>query len=167
MRDALRRSSPTKRIIKDNTQGNITLDELMSHRCKKAKATPSSTCKPSDKSTHIPKPTARKSMINTNTRRRATLLVHNETPVYTFTTNKPHNKEPVHPSSRNVAATPRANVPSRLTSSASNKMSYSNADVKIRVCIRKRPLTKEEMRQNEQDIALLSSTRTIEIHAPK
>jgi hypothetical protein len=38
---------------------------------------------------------------------------------------------------------------------------------KIRVCIRKRPLSKTEILQNEQDIASIASSKTVEIHAPK
>lgn len=38
---------------------------------------------------------------------------------------------------------------------------------RIEVCVRKRPLNKKELAIKEQDIATLSGTRTIEIHAPK
>ncbi|KAI8064972.1 P-loop containing nucleoside triphosphate hydrolase protein [Thamnidium elegans] len=38
---------------------------------------------------------------------------------------------------------------------------------RIEVCVRKRPLNKRELAIKEQDIATLSGTRTIEIHAPK
>lgn len=43
----------------------------------------------------------------------------------------------------------------------------SMQEQKIKVCVRKRPLSKREIAINELDIAPLSGTRSIEIHAPK
>ncbi|KAI8968860.1 P-loop containing nucleoside triphosphate hydrolase protein [Mycotypha africana] len=40
-------------------------------------------------------------------------------------------------------------------------------DQKIRVCVRKRPLNKQEILSKELDVAPLVSARTLEIHAPK
>lgn len=42
-----------------------------------------------------------------------------------------------------------------------------SSEQKIQVCVRKRPLSKQEIIANEKDIAPLKNTRTIEILAPK
>jgi hypothetical protein len=183
IRDSLWRSSTTKRSTNDDPLGNITLDEFMTHKRKKAKVTPSSTSKSTAKSTHIPKPTARKSIVNS---RRASPFVHDKTPVYKTATQL--QKAPIlstgHPSTKsNVSSRTARYKPTTILSrpttvnnagtstraTIDNTASSSSviSDVKIRVCVRKRPLTKEEVKLNEQDVAPLSSSKTIEIHAPK
>jgi hypothetical protein len=43
----------------------------------------------------------------------------------------------------------------------------SNLNDKIRVCVRKRPLSKKELARNEKDIATINSQRTLLINEPK
>jgi kinesin family protein 2/24 len=43
----------------------------------------------------------------------------------------------------------------------------SNLNDKIRVCVRKRPLSKKEIARNEKDIANINSQRTLQINEPK
>ncbi|CAG8786047.1 1023_t:CDS:2, partial [Racocetra persica] len=43
----------------------------------------------------------------------------------------------------------------------------SNLNDKIRVCVRKRPLSKKELTRNEKDIATVSGQRTVLINEPK
>ncbi|GBC09026.1 hypothetical protein RclHR1_08560002 [Rhizophagus clarus] len=59
-----------------------------------------------------------------------------------------------HPSRGNSYSQPRHNVPSNLND-------------KIRVCVRKRPLSKKELARNEKDIATINSQRTLLINEPK
>jgi hypothetical protein len=168
-RDSLWHASPTKRATNDNSSSNITLDEFMLQKRKRAKIAPSS-------AVHIPRPTVRKSIVNSNSNR----LVRNKNSVYKPTT-RPH-KVPV-PSNNyqsnlnRTAATARSKPTAVLSRNTANNatttlridntLSSSSTDIKIRVCVRKRPLTKEEVRRNEQDVVPLSSTKTIQVHAPK
>ncbi|RIA86789.1 P-loop containing nucleoside triphosphate hydrolase protein [Glomus cerebriforme] len=74
----------------------------------------------------------------------------------------PNNRRPLnaygvpsrHPSRGNSYSLPRHNVPSNLND-------------KIRVCVRKRPLSKKELARNEKDIATINSQRTLQINEPK
>ena len=60
-----------------------------------------------------------------------------------------------HPSRGNSYSSPaKHNVPSNLND-------------RIRVCVRKRPLSKKELIKNEKDIAMVNGQRTIQIHEPK
>lgn len=43
----------------------------------------------------------------------------------------------------------------------------SNLNDKIRVCVRKRPLSKKELARNEKDIANINSQRSLQINEPK
>ncbi|SRR6266498_4434184 len=43
----------------------------------------------------------------------------------------------------------------------------SNLNDKIRVCVRKRPLSKKELTKNEKDIAVINGQRTVHINEPK
>ncbi|CAI2163866.1 11057_t:CDS:10 [Funneliformis geosporum] len=43
----------------------------------------------------------------------------------------------------------------------------SNLNDKIRVCVRKRPLSKKELARNEKDIAIINGQRTVHINEPK
>lgn len=45
--------------------------------------------------------------------------------------------------------------------------SVSNLSDRIRVCVRKRPLNKKEVKANEADIANVNGRRTIRINEPK
>ncbi|CAB4428042.1 unnamed protein product [Rhizophagus irregularis] len=59
-----------------------------------------------------------------------------------------------HPSRGNSYSLPRHVAPSNLND-------------KIRVCVRKRPLSKKELARNEKDIANINSQRTLQINEPK
>ena len=60
----------------------------------------------------------------------------------------------------------RANKTTMQSSSASNN---GNSDLhqRIRVCVRKRPLSKKEINHGEMDVAPVVSARTIQINAPR
>ncbi|CAH1757319.1 8662_t:CDS:10 [Entrophospora sp. SA101] len=80
---------------------------------------------------------------------------------------------PIYNSSPNRRPMNAYGVPSRHSSHSSRGGSYSlsikpsNLNDKIRVCVRKRPLSKKEQNRNEKDIAVVNGQRTIQIHEPK
>ncbi|KAJ3333415.1 hypothetical protein HDU76_008439 [Blyttiomyces sp. JEL0837] len=54
-----------------------------------------------------------------------------------------------------------------LGRSSQKTVSASDTSDKIRVCVRKRPLNKKELKSNQVDIAIVNSRRVLTIHEPK
>lgn len=76
-----------------------------------------------------------------------------------------HNKtSPGRPGNNILSPTRNNNATTKCTTAQPKNQQYEQ---KIQVCVRKRPLNKNEVSINEQDIAPLSSSRTIHIRAPR
>ncbi|KAL7750447.1 hypothetical protein RI367_004221 [Sorochytrium milnesiophthora] len=71
--------------------------------------------------------------------------------------------------SPSVASASSANANSGATQAASAARGRTSGDLsdRIRVCVRKRPLNKKEVKRNESDVAIISGRKTLTIHEPK
>ncbi|KAI9478025.1 MAG: P-loop containing nucleoside triphosphate hydrolase protein [Benjaminiella poitrasii] len=150
------RSSPTIR----NEEHQISLEEYLATKHVRKRMKPSES--PTRSTT-----TARANMNITSplthTHRTSTVFVNRKKPPAAATRIKSHPMTNLTTSPERIQ---RKNVRSSVV--ARNYSSpQSGSDLKIRVCVRKRPLNRHEARLNEQDIAPLTNVRTIEIHAPK
>lgn len=92
-----------------------------------------------------------------------------KSPVHTTTSSK---RRPTYPPA--TATTKSSRTASITKSTPSNNSMHtfpeikpSTSSPKITVCVRKRPLNKYELSTNQPDVTELTSSNTIEIHAPK
>ncbi|KAI7899305.1 P-loop containing nucleoside triphosphate hydrolase protein [Cokeromyces recurvatus] len=149
------RSSPTKR----NEDPSMSLEHYLAMKQSRKRM------KPADDSPTRPLNGIRGNSNNTTlpsvyNNRRSTILINNRKRPNQITANR---AKPNLGMTSSPVTLPKKDVRSCIT--ICNQA--GGQDLKIRVCVRKRPLNKHEINMNEQDIAPLTNTRTIEIHAPK
>jgi hypothetical protein len=63
--------------------------------------------------------------------------------------------------------TPSLKIPTPTTSTFSPHSRSSNLNQKIRVCVRKRPLSTKEINRHEKDITQVTGDRNIQVNEPK
>lgn len=136
----------------DNNNKSISLDEYVESKRKRAKMTTPITANQEKETIPINKyVNIYKAPVNLVSKRRQTIP---KKPFHTSICTKS-----VHINNKNNNTSNTATIKSIPTEII--------RDPKIIVCIRKRPLNKQELSTNEPDITELTSTRTIEMHAPK
>ncbi|KAL9550038.1 hypothetical protein PS6_005746 [Mucor atramentarius] len=146
-----KRCSPSpKRLASTSTQlGNndMSLDEFVESKRKRAKLAPSTPKKQTTANipSHLSVNTSKSPVNSTSPRRRPTYpptaTKYNRTSFCT----KPTQSNSIH---------------------TFTEIKPSTSSPKITVCVRKRPLNKYELSTNQPDVTELTSTNTVEIHAP-
>lgn len=148
----------------DNNNKNISLDEYVESKRKRAKMTTPNAANQEKDTIPINKyVNIYKVPVNLVSKRRQTIP---KKPFHTSICTKSVHINNKNNNTSNTATT--KSIPTSITTPIPIEISPSAVkDPKIIVCIRKRPLNKQELSTNEPDITELTSTRTIEMHAPK